>query len=276
MNRVCAVLLTLAFAAAAVPSGAQFPAASVQIIPSATATPGPSAASPAPAQDASASAFVARCSGCHTVGGGKLQGPDLLPATQWTDAQLRPAIKLMEKNVGPLSNDDLDGLVALLRDPAVRDRITTSQRSSMQKMESTLDRPSPTVGAALFHGPRALANGGLPCATCHQVAGEGGSLGPDLTAVASKLSGPPLISAVRNASFNVMRAAYRDHPITQQEAMHLAAWFESLKGTPASASATQIPALGIAFGGLAFLAIVISLRPRGGVRARLLRRSLSK
>lgn len=182
----------------------------------------------------------------------------------------------MEKRVGPLSNDDLDSLVSLLRDPTVRDRITTAQKASMQKLEATSERPSPAIGAELFRGGRALANGGLPCATCHQAAGEGGSLGPELTNIAAKLSGPPLVSAVHNASFNVMRAAYREHPITQQEAVHLAAWFETLKGAPAGQQESHVSWLGVLLGGLLFAGLALMVRPREGVRARLLRRALRK
>lgn len=283
MKPTSALLLALALAASSAIALAQVApstsasATSPSAARSSEPSPAASASSSSPGKvDRPASTFVSRCSGCHTVGGGKLQGPDLLPSTQWTEDQLRPAIKLMEKRVGPLANEDLDDLVALLRDPTVRDRITGAQKASMEQTESSLERPSPTVGSALFHGPRALSKGGLPCATCHQVSGEGGSLGPDLTDVASRISGPPLISAVQNASFNVMRAAYRDHPISRQEAIHIAAWFESLKGTQPVASATQFPFFGFALGALAFLAIVVSLRPRSGVRASLLRRAMRK
>jgi len=275
MTRLHAVLLVVAACVSARFAQAQAPSSSA---PAASAAPSAQASgAPSPPDlQRQAAAFIAKCSGCHTVGGGALQGPDLLPATQWTDAQLRPAIKLMEKRVGPLSNEDLDGFVSLLRDPAVRDHITSAQRASMQSAEANLDRPSPSAGAALFYGRQPLANQGLACSTCHQAAGQGGSLGPDLTEIAAKLSGPPLVSAVRNASFNVMRAAYRDHPITQQEALHVAAFLESVKAAPTSEPGSRSTVLGAVLGVLAMLALVFALRPAGGARGRLLGRALRK
>lgn len=285
MNRACAVLLAVVLATVAPTTWAQphdvpQPPASASSEPaappaaSAALSANPSASTSG--EDSAATAFLSRCSGCHTLGGGNLQGPDLLPATQWQDAQLRSAVKLMEKRVGPISNESLDDFVALLRDPAVRDRIGAARTAATQKTASNLERPSPALGSALFHGPRALANGGLPCATCHHVDGQGGTLGPDLSDLASKMSGPALVSAVHNASFNVMRAAYRDHPITQQEAIHLAAWFESRKGAAAVASSTRVPLFGFVLGTFAFVAVVMSLRPRSGARDRLLRHAMRK
>ena len=51
--------------------------------------------------DVAAQSYAQKCAGCHTVGGGKLTGPDLLPTRAWPKPELAAKIKLMEARVGP-------------------------------------------------------------------------------------------------------------------------------------------------------------------------------
>ena len=63
--------------------------------PPAPAVPAPgseTAAAAPPLVDDAAGAFLMRCSGCHTIGGGPMKGPDLAGATQWSADQLTPAV----------------------------------------------------------------------------------------------------------------------------------------------------------------------------------------
>ena len=48
----------------------------------------------------------------------------------------------------------------------------------------------------------------------------------DLSAAHKRLGGTGLRSAIEKASFRIMRAAYERHPITPEEAGHLARYFE--------------------------------------------------
>lgn len=84
-------------------------------------------------------------------------------------------------------------------------------------------------GRALFLGQRSLQNGGAPCAACHTVTGlgalGGGSLGRDLTDAARRFGGEAGLKALlQNPAFPVMRAAYKDKPLTPEEAAALAAF----------------------------------------------------
>jgi mono/diheme cytochrome c family protein len=74
---------------------------------------------PSAERDTVAARYLNSCAGCHSLTGVKLNGPELSPTAAWPDDQLKAAIKRMEKNVGPLSEDDLNGMVALLKDPNV-------------------------------------------------------------------------------------------------------------------------------------------------------------
>ncbi len=52
------------------------------------------------------------------------------------------------------------------------------------------------------------------CARCHRLAGEGGSLGPDLTQITARRSGPALIDSIRNPGVEI-GARYRPVLITE-------------------------------------------------------------
>ena len=232
-------------------------------------------------EDKDAALFITRCSGCHTIGSGNLKGPDLLPVTQWSESELRPAIKRMEKQVGPLSDDDVQRLLLLFGASDVQERLKKEQARSVREMMAKFD-PSVEVGRKLFHGEQALANGGLPCSSCHAVIGKGGEMGPDLTLLGENMPTTAMRSAFEKTNFNVMRAAYRDHPVTLQEAWHMAAYFEALAEAPKTVQAVDNDGLWVAFGGGIFgLLIALALgffysRRQPGTRARLIQQSMRK
>ena len=172
-------------------------------------------------QDKPAEYFFYRCAGCHTVGGGKLTGPDLLTSTQWAEADLESAVKKMEKNVGPISAEDLRMIVEFLKDPAVSERIAAQKQRIEAKMRAELPPPSFEKGENLFRGKKTLFNGGPACYSCHSFNGSGGSLGPDLTAIKERASGVVLQSSIENANYKLMRTLYEKKKITKEEAAHL-------------------------------------------------------
>lgn len=248
---------------------------------------GPAVAAPAapaePAeQDAAADFFLSRCAGCHTVGGGTLTGPDLEPATGWPPADLAKAIERMEKNVGPMSDERVASLVELLEDEELAARLSAARERQVEAMAATLEPASPRRGEALFHGAARFARGGLPCAACHRAGSSGGSLAADLTGAAGRLGEPALLSAAETPGFPLMRAAYRDHPVSRQEAIHVVAYLAGLAppegtstDTAAGTAGSAGPPIGawgaaLALAFLAAMAVVYRGRNRG-VRAPLVR-----
>jgi hypothetical protein len=87
------------------------------------------------------------------------------------------------------------------------------------------------VGREIFTGARPLQNGGVNCIACHTISGVaalgGGSLGPDLTHVVTRLGGPGLTAAISNIVFPTMAGPFTGHPLTPQEIADLAAFFTS-------------------------------------------------
>lgn len=220
------------------------------LIASNTVAPAPAATN---APDLAAARFATTCAGCHSLTGMKLSGPELTPSTGWPQTQLKTAIKLMEKNVGPLTDDQVTALADLLKSPNVRDRIKAEQDRIQAQFMAKMAPPDALIGERLFWGKMSLQNRGLACAACHAVAGKGGNLGLDLTGVFTKLGGQsPLVSAIEKASFKIMAPHYARHPVTTQEAMHLAKYFSTLDPKNVVVAATPIVPVG-AGGALALL-----------------------
>lgn len=175
-------------------------------------------------EDLAARKVVRECSACHTIGGGKLKGPDLITAITWKPEDLIKAVKKMEKEVGAMSDETIAGIVSLLKDPALKSRLAAEEQRSIQSRRAHLAAPNASIGYDIFWGARRLQNGGLHCSACHTLNGTGGTLGPDLTPVSAKIGEVALSSAIEKASFKVMEPHYRTRPVTPQEALHLSAY----------------------------------------------------
>lgn len=226
--------------------------------------------------------FNEKCAGCHTISGGNLVGPDLAASTHWSSADLRAAVKGMEKNVGPLTSEEIDSLVEYLRKSNVK--VAPGSEPTKPKWQGELqtvsqsnqvgEPASATKGGRLFSGAESLKNGGLSCIACHRVDDRGGTLGADLTLISAKLPDEALVSAIERTPYKVMKTAYRDHPITHEEALDLKAYFSSLKEPHKKPKEAPISMIGFAIALLIFGAIAFGYRNRNkSVRAKLKRRN---
>lgn len=221
------------------------------------------------ATDRPAEYFFYRCAGCHTVGGGKLTGPDLITAVGWSSADLKSAVKKMEKNVGPLTQADIDQITDFLKDPTVSTRIANQKQKVEAKLRSELPPPSYEMGQNLFRGKKLLTNGGPACITCHRFTSEGGSLGPELTSIREKLTGVALQSAIENSSYKVMRSIYEKRKITKAESLHLAEYLSHPEkaGSRFGPSAGRVIALALG-GSISFMALLVFMNSKRKGRAR--------
>lgn len=229
--------------------------------------------------DAPAAAFQLKCAACHTVGGGKItDAPDLIIVSTWPRTDLSAAIKRMEKNVGPLDDAAIASFTDLLLAADVRARLTAEQQRRLRQLAASVAPGDPAAGRQLFQGDRRLANGGLPCASCHAVAGAGGSFAVDLSGVFARRGQSGLMASIQGANFPVMQAAYRAHPITAQEATNLTEYFKAANagGVPAS-SPPPMGAVGLALAAVGGVGLAIRGRGRAaGTRARLVDRATAR
>lgn len=244
--------------------------------------------------------FEQKCAGCHTVGGGKLVGPDLEGVKDWDDAKLTSEVKRMQQMAGPLKDEEISSLVRFLKAApdgiaAAADTTVSSDIAAINDTAASGPQvPAPSQvnkapagesfdlaaapgsarrGRELFSGQAAFTNGGMSCISCHQTEGEGGNLGPDLHNIAGKMPATALIAACETTPYKIMKDAYAAHRVTKQEAIDLAKYFEALKGEPESKRAFPVVLAGLSGAFLLVLAIAWGYRNRNrSAREKLQRR----
>jgi len=198
-----------------------------------------------------AAIFRQSCSGCHTVGGGRLSGPDLKDVTAQRDpawlarfisepdkvlAEGEPIATGLLKEYGNLampsmglSPEEVQAVIRYL-DSAGSGSAATA---AAQEVAAALPDGDPGRGEALFAGTVHLENRGTPCLGCHS-AGKtgllgGGVLGPDLTQVAGRY-GTGLQAALAGIPWPTMAPIYSRHPLTPAEQADLLAFLQTMSG----------------------------------------------
>jgi mono/diheme cytochrome c family protein len=178
--------------------------------------------------------FQTRCAGCHSIGQGKLVGPDLEGVTArrapaWIKSFVSDPSRLFAANdptaqqllkdsngvqmptLG-LSPAQVDALVAYLGQPG-------SPVGAVPVAATAAGDPA--AGQLLFTGTLPLAGGGPACIACHSVNGTGalggGALGPNLTHVAQRLGQPGLAATLQSIVFPTMVGPFTNRPLTAKE-----------------------------------------------------------
>jgi cytochrome c2 len=205
---------------------------------------------PVSAQEA-ADFFRQNCMSCHTVGGGRLTGPDLKNVLErkeraWlAEFMLNPqasidkgdpyALKILQEARGvvmpAVSGMTQDRAQALLTMLESESKLAKSQFAGMQ----ISDRPFTSIdiaqGRLIFEGNRSQANGGPPCLACHTVKSTGdlggGRLGPDLTRVYERLQGRKSLAAwLYSPATPTMSSVFKRQALKPEEILPLVAFFE--------------------------------------------------
>jgi len=218
-----------------------------------------------PAQDR-VEDFRLNCASCHTIGGGRLVGPDLLNVEERKDREW-----LARFIVDPLGVIDSGDPYALqLKDEARGALMTAVPGMSLERAfnlldlieaESALeesqfvglqlsDRPFTeldiTQGRELFVGTRPLSNRGAACVSCHSVNGlgllAGKKLAPDLNEVYERLNGRTALATWLSAPATpTMQAVFADHPLESEEILPLVAFLAAkAEAAPESGQAATL------------------------------------
>jgi len=195
--------------------------------------------------------FRQNCVSCHTVGGGRLTGPDLKNVTQrkereWLVEFLQSPQTMMDKGdpyalklqqearsvvmptINGMSKDRAQALLTMLD---AESKLPKSQFAGMQISDRPFTAYDISQGKTMFTGDRRLVNGGPPCISCHTVKGTGalggGRLAPDLTRVYERLQGRKAMAAWLFAPATpTMSTVFRQHGLKPEEILPLVAFFE--------------------------------------------------
>ncbi|QLH34639.1 MAG: cytochrome c [Cyclobacteriaceae bacterium] len=204
--------------------------------------------------------FKTFCSVCHTIGKGKLIGPDLLDVhKQRSDAWLLEFIKssqTMIKNGDatavalfkeynqsimpdpPYSEDQIKGIIAYIKTQSpdyVAEGIVADKSEPVAPeipVRSVNEATDNEIlqGRLLFSGESRLSGGGPGCISCHHVKNNkligGGLLAKDLTDAFSRMNEAGISAILTSPPFPAMREAYQSAPLTEEEAYSLVAFLK--------------------------------------------------
>lgn len=245
------------------------------------------------------SIFKANCSSCHTIGGGKLAGPDLKGViTQQSQKWLVDFISdpnLLITSGDPTANSLLAQYNYVfmpnmgLTQPQILAVLAYIEAESGVKVIATpsgtpgvgLLAGNPDNGRAIFLGQIQLTNGGPFCIGCHSINDTGilggGTLGPNLTEAYNKYGDVGLEGILSNLPFLTMRPIFSNNTLTVNERADVRAFIKSSAEKPQVNNELLI--IGISLAGFlsAILLIAILWRNRlQGVRRQLLQRARTK
>ncbi len=196
--------------------------------------------------------FKTTCAACHTIGQGRLVGPDLLNVSdrhsqEWIFDFIKSSTAMIN------SGDEEAVMIAqeynnlLMPDNNFSDAQISGILAYIEKGGADNDGSEATPiadildgtgteniqnGLNLFSGKQQFANGGAVCASCHQVRDDrifsSGSLAKDLSETYDVMGSAGIAAIIKNPPFPVMLAAYSSHNVTEEEAINLTAYLKSV------------------------------------------------
>jgi mono/diheme cytochrome c family protein len=195
--------------------------------------------------------FRQNCMTCHTIGGGRLTGPDLKGVLTRKDrewltrflqnpqammdqgdpyaAQLRQAARgIVMPTFSGMSPTRAESLLALIEGES---KLEKSQFAGLQVSDRPFAAADIDQGHRLFTGVQHLANAGPPCISCHTARDlgglSGGRLGPDLTRVFERLQGRKnLVAWLTAPATPTMSVVFKRHVLKPEEIMPVIAFLE--------------------------------------------------
>jgi mono/diheme cytochrome c family protein len=195
--------------------------------------------------------FKQNCSSCHTIGGGRITGPDLKDVTKrkdraWLARFIRDpagmvasgdayALKLFEEarnvqmpNIAGMTAERVESLLNLIE---AESKLEKSQFVGLKISDRPFTAADIERGRRLFTGVDRLKNGGPSCISCHTLGGlgalGGGRLGPDLTKVFERYEDRMKLGMWLSApATQTMLPTFRDQAIEAEEILPLIAYFQ--------------------------------------------------
>lgn len=196
--------------------------------------------------------FKKTCAACHTIGAGKLVGPDLLEIGKKRNQDW--LVSFIRSSTAMINSGDKDALDIFneynkllmpdnnLSTPQIISIIGYIDKGSSQQsnnsISGTLDilanitQKNIQNGLRLFSGEKRLANNGVACIACHDVKDErifsNGYLAVSLTESYDKMGSAGIAAILRSPPFPAMTSSYRNHILSEEEIIDITAYLKSV------------------------------------------------
>jgi mono/diheme cytochrome c family protein len=229
--------------------------------------------------------FSRNCKSCHTIGGGRLVGPDLKDVLDRRDRDwladfiVNPlevmnsgdayALKLREE-AGGMVMPALPGMnkaraEALLGFIEARSGGGERRPTTAQVEERPFTKADFEGGKKIFLGAARMSNGGTACISCHSIKGmgvfSGGNLAPDLTDAYQRLGQRKGLAAwLSSPATLTMQSVFAKRPLTEGEIHQLTALLQESAGKASSSGNAKLAfLLAGAIGAVVLLVIFASI-----------------
>ncbi len=231
--------------------------------------------------------FKKTCAACHTIGKGRLVGPDLKNITKKQSQEW--LVSFIQSSTAKIKSGDADAIaifeqynkikmpdnnytdaqiIKVLNYISQASGINQGSGTGGQATAPATDILSETTaenikaGAAIFSGKQRPVNGGAACSSCHKVRDErifsSGTLAKDLSQVYDVMGSAGIAAIVKSPPFSVMGAAYKNHPLTEEEVINLTAYLRSVSEERIYQRPTDFSMLFVFFGIVVFIIIFMS------------------
>lgn len=220
-----------------------------------------------PAQNNGDELFIQKCATCHTIGEGKLIGPDLqnihlkrteewllhfiisstsfiksgnpdavqifneFNKTEMPDPKINEEeIKAVLSYIKSMSNDKLVSSGTDNTSATIQPKEIQTEQNKVSPVDLTID---PVVrGKQLFTGEYTFNNKGPSCLSCHQLTNDempaGGTLAKELTLAYEKYNEKGVKGLIKSPPFPVMKSAYNKHEISDEETFYLTMFLKKI------------------------------------------------
>ena len=191
--------------------------------------------------------FKSNCNACHTLGQGRLVGPDLKDigsrrSQEWIDSFILNSQQLISiKDKDAVAVYEEYGKMPMPGFALSKDELAMLSVYMNQNQNTTIQKPGFSVenatteeiytGEGYFTGRIALSGGGISCIGCHSIntysKAKGGTLAKELSNSFNNLGAPGIQSLLKSAPFPAMQVSYKKHPLTDKEIFAITAFMKN-------------------------------------------------
>ena len=228
--------------------------------------------------------FTKLCAPCHTIGNGRLVGPDLKNISEkrsedWLVAYIPSSQTLIKSGDAdavavykeynsllmpdqPLNGTQTKAVINYINQVSSGAIAVVNQGPVVDLLENTTEA-NVSDGLLLFSGEKRLSNGGASCISCHQVKDDrifsSGTLAKDLTETHETMKSAGVAAILSSPPFPAMAVTYKDAPLTEEEVLNLTAYLASVSQNRFYQHPVSFDMTFIVFGIIVFIGLLLSI-----------------